>query len=74
MMNMVHEINWELLREYLHNLPGHIVSKFCNTQSKEVFSYVPVELSMFQFEPVAPCSVTEYHWKDPGHILLTSVH
>jgi len=39
--------------------------------SKEVLYHAQMKLPMFQFLPVAPCSVTGHHRKELGPILLT---
>ena len=47
------------------------LGSLCHPQSKIYFFHVQIEIPMFQFVPIAPCSVTDHQQKDPGPIHLT---
>lgn len=46
-----------LLTKRLFNPPGQPAPVHCYPHSEEAFSHVQMKLPMFQFEPVASCSV-----------------
>lgn len=43
----------------------------CQHYSKEALPYVCMEVPVFQFVPIATCSVAGHHWKEPATICLT---
>lgn len=43
---------------------------FCHPHSKELFSHVQVELSMYLFLPIASCAIIWHRQEEPGCILL----
>ena len=56
--------------ERIHNPPGQPVPVLSHPQSEEVLPAVQMELPMLQFVPVAPCPVTEHHWKESSNYTL----
>uniref|UniRef100_A0A8B9Q2H3 D-aminoacyl-tRNA deacylase 1 n=2 Tax=Apteryx owenii TaxID=8824 RepID=A0A8B9Q2H3_APTOW len=50
-----------LQRRRLRNLSGQPVPMLCHPHSEKVFSHVQMELSVFQFVPVASCAVAGHH-------------
>ena len=50
-----------LQRRRLHSLSGKPVPVLCHPQMKEVLPRVEVELPIFQFVPIVPCSVAGNH-------------
>jgi len=59
--------------EYLqgiHYLTGQPVPLLNHPHSKKVFPDVQRESPAFQLVPIASCSVTANHWKEPGSILF----
>lgn len=59
-----------LQKKRLHNLYRQPVPVLHQPQSKKFLPHVQMELSVFQFVPLAPYPATGYHQKDPDPIHL----
>lgn len=48
-------------RKKLYNLSGQSVPVLYHSYSKEVFTYIHIELPVFQFLTTAPCPIAAHH-------------
>ena len=53
--------------------PGQPVLVFCHPYCEEVPSHIGVELPVLHFMAISACSVHTGHWKEVGHVPLTSI-
>lgn len=62
----------EYLRgQRLHNLSGHLAPGLGHTHNAKVFPCAQTESPVFQFVPLASCSVTGLQGKEPAFTLCT---